>query len=66
MHIAPERGNMGANIVSEPEDQYYGDRIYRAKDLEGHIWTFSQVVRRMGRAEAERLGDVRITGWHSE
>lgn len=64
-HCARAREN-GADIVSEPEDQYYGDRIYRAKDLEGHIWTFSQVVRRVGRAEAERLGDVRITGWHSE
>nr|WP_102859929.1 glyoxalase [Phaeobacter inhibens] len=56
----------GADIVSEPEDQYYGDRLYRARDLEGHIWTFSQAVRRVGRAEAERLGSVRITGWHTE
>lgn len=64
-HCARARAR-GAHIVSEPEDQYYGDRLYRAKDLEGHIWTFSQVVRHVGRAEAERLGDVQITGWHSE
>ncbi|MET1413175.1 VOC family protein [Roseibium sp. HPY-6] len=56
----------GADIISNPEDQYYGDRIYRAKDLEGHIWTFSQAVRRVGRAESDRLGGVRISGWHSE
>ena len=25
-------------------DQFYGDRTYRAVDLEGHIWTFGQTV----------------------
>lgn len=54
----------GAEIIFEPEDQYYGDRLYRAKDIEGHIWTFSQAVKRVERDEAERLGDVNITGWH--
>lgn len=34
----------GAQIVAEPETQFYGDRTYRAKDLEGHIWTFGQTV----------------------
>ena len=28
----------GATIVAEPEDQFYGDRSYRAADLEGHRW----------------------------
>lgn len=35
----------GATIVSELEDQTYGDRRYIAEDLEGHRWTFSQHVR---------------------
>lgn len=43
----------GAEIVAEPEDQFYGDRIYRARDLEGHQWTFSAHVRDVSRAEAE-------------
>ena len=30
----------GAVIVMEPKDQFYGDRSYRARDLEGHHWTF--------------------------
>lgn len=34
----------GAVIVAEPETQFYGDRTYRCKDPEGHIWTVSQTV----------------------
>ena len=32
----------GATIVAEPEDQFYGARIYRANDPEGHRWIFAQ------------------------
>ncbi len=35
----------GAEIVSEPKDQEYGDRRYDVKDPEGHLWSFSQRVR---------------------
>jgi len=35
----------GATIRSEPKDQFYGDRIYGAEDLEGHHWYFAQHVR---------------------
>ena len=34
----------GARILMEPEDQFYGDRTYRARDPEGHIWTFGVTV----------------------
>jgi uncharacterized glyoxalase superfamily protein PhnB len=44
----------GAIIVQEPQDQFYGARTYRALDLEGHMWTFSQAVRTVSRKEAER------------
>ena len=37
----------GASIIAECETQFYGDRTYRAKDPEGHIWTFSQTVEAM-------------------
>ena len=43
----------GATIAAEPEDQFYGDRTYRAVDPEGHAWTFSAHVRDVSRAEAE-------------
>jgi uncharacterized glyoxalase superfamily protein PhnB len=37
----------GAEIIQEPEDQFYGARTYRAKDPEGHVWNFSQEVRKL-------------------
>jgi len=56
----------GATIIQQLEDQYYGDSVYRAADLEGHIWTFSQAITTVSREEAERLGNVTIDGWHGE
>ncbi|MBA2357243.1 MAG: VOC family protein [Actinobacteria bacterium] len=35
----------GAEIIREPEDQFYGDRTYGAKDPEGMSWYFAQHVR---------------------
>ena len=32
----------GAEILEEPEDQPFGDRIYLARDPEGHEWYFAQ------------------------
>jgi uncharacterized glyoxalase superfamily protein PhnB len=51
-HCARARA-VGAVIAAEPEDQFYGDRTYRALDLEGHGWTFGTRVRDVTRAEAE-------------
>lgn len=44
----------GAEILMEPADQFYGDRTYRARDPEGHIWTFAQTVKVMAPAEWDR------------
>lgn len=44
----------GANILQEPETQFYGDRTYRCTDPEGHIWTFGQTVQEMDPAEWEK------------
>jgi uncharacterized glyoxalase superfamily protein PhnB len=35
----------GAGVLSEVEDTPFGDRQYRAEDLEGHRWMFAQHVR---------------------
>ena len=35
----------GAVILSEPKDQFYGDRHYGALDPEGHQWYFAQHIR---------------------
>ena len=53
----------GAEIVAAPEDQFYGARTYRAKDPEGHIWTFSQPTRYVSREEAEKASGLKIKGW---
>ena len=61
-HCAHARTS-GAVIVQEPTDQFWGDRSYRARDPEGHVWTFCQVVRQVSREEAERESGLRIQGW---
>lgn len=53
----------GAQIIAEPADQFYGDRTYRAKDLEGHIWTFGQTVREVGPEEWERETGLKTKLW---
>jgi len=49
----------GAEIIVEPETQFYGDRTYRARDPEGHIWTFGQTVNVMTLAEHDKAGGVK-------
>lgn len=41
----------GAEIVREPEDQFYGDRTYMAADPEGHHWGFATRVRDVSEEE---------------
>ena len=62
VHVRLERGidehcararQAGAE-VSEPADQFYGDRTYMAVDLEGHRWTFSQPISNPSREEMEK------------
>src|SRR5690606_8658427 len=52
----------GAQVIAEPEDQFYGHRTYRCRDLEGHIWTVAQPVRQVTREEAEKVSGLKITG----
>jgi uncharacterized glyoxalase superfamily protein PhnB len=58
-HCAQARA-AGAEVVEEPSDQFYGDRTYRAKDPEGHVWSFAQKVRQVSRAEAEAAIGTKI------
>ncbi len=53
----------GAEIIQEPDTQFYGDRTYRARDPEGHIWTFAQTVQVVTREEAEKASGLKIEGW---
>jgi len=46
----------GADIIAEPATQFYGDRTYRARDPEGHIWTFGVTVEARTAAEWDAEG----------
>jgi uncharacterized glyoxalase superfamily protein PhnB len=53
----------GAEILAEPENQFYGDRSYRARDLEGHIWTFGQTVEDIPTADWEKATGLKTKIW---
>jgi len=53
----------GFEILAEPATQFYGDRTYRCRDPEGHIWTIGQTVAAVSREEAEKATGLKITGW---
>ncbi|WP_297696392.1 VOC family protein [Phenylobacterium sp.] len=53
----------GAEIIQEPETQFYGDRTYRCRDPEGHLWTIGQTVKAVTREEAEQASGLKIQGW---
>ena len=54
----------GAEILMEPADQFYGDRTYRCRDLEGHFWTVGAPVRTVSQEEAEAESGLKVVkGW---
>jgi uncharacterized glyoxalase superfamily protein PhnB len=53
----------GAEVFMEPETQFYGDRTYRCRDPEGHIWTVGQTVKTVSREDMEAASGLKITGW---
>ncbi len=61
-HCAQARA-AGATILRELTDEFYGDRTYLARDLEGHVWGFGQSVRYVSREDAEKATGFKIDGW---
>ncbi|HZZ30638.1 MAG TPA: VOC family protein [Phenylobacterium sp.] len=51
----------GARITDEPSDQFYGERTYRAMDLEGHIWNFAQPAGPRTIAEMEEASGLKLS-----
>ena len=51
----------GALILDRPATQFYGDRTYRARDPEGHIWTFGMTEQVMAPAEWDKIAGTRTT-----
>jgi len=58
-HCATARA-AGAVITMEPADQFYGDRSYRARDPEGHNWTFGQTIREVSEEEMEAATGLKV------
>jgi uncharacterized glyoxalase superfamily protein PhnB len=58
-HCAHTRAS-GAVIVQEPENQFYGERTYRARDPEGHYWTFGQHLRDVPVDEMEAATQLKV------
>jgi uncharacterized glyoxalase superfamily protein PhnB len=56
-HCARARA-AGATIFREPEDQFYGERLYGAYDLEGHQWTSSRLLKALSVEEMSQAGGV--------
>lgn len=43
----------GARVLAAPEDKFYGDRSCLIADPEGHVWSVSQVLKKMTYEEME-------------
>jgi len=50
----------GAKITQRPADQFYGARVYRALDLEGHVWNFDQKITDLSLADMEKASGLTL------
>lgn len=50
----------GARITQRPEDQFYGARVYRALDPEGHVWNFDQTIADLSLADMEKASGLTL------
>ena len=51
----------GARITQEPANQFYGERTYRAIDLEGHVWNFAQPTAAPTIAQMEEASGLKLS-----
>lgn len=50
----------GAEILQAPADQFYGERVYRARDPGRHVWTFGKHVRDVTNDEMSAATGLKI------
>src|SRR5580693_684327 len=50
----------GARITQWPADQFYGARVYRALDPEGHVWNFDQKITDLSLADMEKASGLTL------
>jgi len=58
-HCAGARA-AGARITQPPTNQFYGARVYRALDPEGHVWCFDQPIAAPSIEETEKAKGLTI------
>ncbi len=46
--LCARAGEVGAEIIEKPVEQFWGDRMCMLKDLDGHIWSFATNVAEHG------------------
>jgi uncharacterized glyoxalase superfamily protein PhnB len=51
----------GARITQEPVNEFYGERIYRALDPEGHVWVFAQATQALSFEEMEKATGLKFS-----
>lgn len=52
----------GAEVFAPPSDQFYGDRTYRCRDPEGHIWTVGQTTKQLTFDQMAAASGLKISG----
>jgi len=50
----------GARITQRPADQFYGARVYRALDPEGHVWNFDMDIAELSTDDMEKASGLKI------
>jgi uncharacterized glyoxalase superfamily protein PhnB len=50
----------GARITQRPTDQFYGARVYRALDPEGHVWNFDEKIKDLSFADMEKASGLKL------
>ncbi len=51
----------GARITQAPNDEFYGERTYRAMDPEGHVWNFAQPAAAASAADMEAATGLKLS-----
>jgi uncharacterized glyoxalase superfamily protein PhnB len=52
--VAKQAVEAGAEMLSKPEDQFYGERSCRLKDPFGHIWAVGHEIEKVSPEEMQR------------
>ena len=56
-----ERANeQSAQIISQPEEQFNGDKTYQTVDLDGHRWIFAEKIRDVSKQDMAEITGLTV------